>query len=234
MFREDLESREEEIIRTLSTLPEGFVVIGGYATSALSSHRFSVDCDIVISRKNAKEFRGVLKKEKYVMQKSAKGFDEAYGGSVEVYAKKIEAGKVSIDLFIDSLTSRSTKASWTYEYIKSNSTQATVSGARDSVNVAVPTKELLMSMKIHSRRDADIRDIVLLSESVDWSLVAKHVARGNTVILQKQLTNIISKIDQEGLGSSIRAAFELRRKIDPLISNCKKGLLTLKRSLEAL
>ena len=46
--------REKEIIKTIRAMNEAeldFIVVGGYAVSALARHRFSVDCDIVISKR---------------------------------------------------------------------------------------------------------------------------------------------------------------------------------------
>lgn len=234
MFREDLESREAEIIKTLSSLRGEFIVIGGYAASALSAHRFSVDCDIAVSRKDLGKFRNQLRKEGYSKKKSAKGFDKIYGGSVEICSKRIKSGSVSVDLFIDSVTSRKTGAAWSYDYIRSNSSGTTVSGVRGSASVLVPTKELLMAMKIHSGRDTDIRDIVMLCEDVNWKSVAKHAARGEKVVLLSMLTDIISKMAQEQLSSSLRATFERRSKVEPLVSACRTGLSALRTHIESM
>ncbi len=234
MFREDLESREEEIIRTLSSLPRAFIVIGGYATSALSAHRFSVDCDIVVSRKNLREFRNQLKREGYSKKKSSTGFDKIYGGSVEIYSKRIKAGRVSVDLFIESVTSRKTGAAWSYDYIKSNSSERAISNVRGSASVLVPSKELLMAMKIHSGRDADMRDIVMLCEYVDWKSVANHAELGEKTVLLNMLTDIISKMAQDQFTSSLRAAFERRSKVEPLVSACRAGLSELRTHIESM
>jgi hypothetical protein len=54
----DLTAREAEIIRILKVLgsqSENFALFGGYAINALTSHRFSVDCDIVTDPKGLKE-----------------------------------------------------------------------------------------------------------------------------------------------------------------------------------
>lgn len=182
MFREDLESKELEIIRTASLLPKkNFVVIGGYAASALSIQRFSMDCDIVISDAHLKEFRDRLRAEGYRKHKSASGFDETYRSEVEIYVKDVRGTRVSIDLFVNGVTSSKTKGSWSFEYIMKNSTEAIVSGARNSASVTVPAKELLMAMKIHSGRDVDMCDIVMLSEGVDWGAVLKHAAPGRSL-----------------------------------------------------
>ena len=234
MIRESLESREEEIIRTLSSLPKGFVLIGGYATSALSVHRFSVDCDIVVSKKDVGEFDIHLTKQGYKKEKSAKGFDETYQSEVEVYAKKVGDTSVSVDLFVNGVASRTTKGSWSYEYIRDNSTEAIVSGARKSATgVPVPKKELLMAMKIHSGRDVDMRDIVMLCEGVDWGLVSKHATGGEKSVLLEQLTRIINRMAEERFIQSLRATFEVRRSIGPLISYCRKNLSKVRADMES-
>jgi hypothetical protein len=231
MFREQLQDREGEIIRLLALIPREFVLIGGYAVSALSSHRFSVDCDVVISRKTSKQFRSLLRREGYLRRRSAKVGKET-GGSVEIYVRTIKAGKISVDLFTNNITARETGASWSYEHIRRNSVEAVVTGIRNSANVTVPTRELLIAMKIHSGRDADVRDIVMLCENADWNYVAKHIARGDIKILLNQLTKIIDKLEGEEFISSLRATFELRQNIKPLISTCKRGLSNLKEVVE--
>ncbi len=233
MLREDLESRESEIIRTVSLLPKKFVVIGGYATSALSIHRFSVDCDVVISEADLKEFKDALKEEGYRKHKSARGFDDLYQSEVQIYVKDIRRTRVSIDLFINGVTSRKTKASWSYGHVRENSIGAIVSGARNSASITVPTKELLMAMKIHSGRDVDMRDIVMLSEGVDWDEVLKHSARGNKDVLADQLTHIIGRMADRQFSQSLRATFGLRRSMEPLIADCRRNLSKLRSQIES-
>lgn len=231
MFREQLQDREEEIIRLLALMPREFVLIGGYAVSALSSHRFSVDCDIVIAKGAEKPFSNLLKKEGYAKRKSTK-VGKAYGGSVELHVRTIKAGKISVDMFAGGVTARESGASWSYDHFRRNSVEAVVAGTRNSAKVTVPTKELLIAMKIHSGRDTDLRDIVMLCENVDWGLVAKEARRGNGRILFNQVTGMLGKLDSEQFLSSLRAAFELRQNIIPLISSCKRGLSDLKEAIE--
>lgn len=233
MIRESLESREEEIIKTLASLPKGFVVIGGYAASALSVHRFSADCDIVVSKKNVAEFNAHLGRQGYKKEKSANGFDETYQSEVEVHVKKVGDATVSVDLFVNGVTSRNTGGSWSYDYVTDNSTEAIVSGLRSSTGVPTPTKELLMAMKIHSGRDVDLRDTVMLCEGVDWNNVKKHVARGEKSVLLEQITRMINKTSKEQFVQSLRATFEVRRNIEPLISQCRKNLTKLRADMES-
>lgn len=231
MYRFQLETREEEIVRTISLLPKVFILLGGYAVSAISLHRFSVDCDILASDAGAREIQNVLSHEGYAKNKSSR-IGGKYHGRVVIWTKRTEAGKVAVDLFIESLTARGTGASWSFGYAEKNSTEATVSGTRSSTNVRVPSRELLIAMKIHAGRDADTRDIVMLSEGVDWNLVAKHASRGDKKALLKRVTQIMSRMESAQFDSSLRAAFEMRRNLKPLSLASKKGLLELKNKLE--
>lgn len=230
MIRDQLESREEEIIKTLSLVPKSFVLVGGYAVSAISSHRFSMDCDIVAEEKDLQDIVDALKKAGYAKSRSAR-IGKENGGSVEIYAKKVRTGGVSVDIFINSMTARDTGASWSYEYIRANSTEVIVSGIGGSATVRAPTRELIVAIKIHSGRDADMRDIVMLSDGVDWASVGKHVARGDRNALLKQLTKFIAGMESEQFNSSLRATFALRRNIKPLVSSCRRGLMELKNQL---
>lgn len=52
----NLTAREAEIIRVTKIFhphTDKFIVIGGYAVNALALHRFSVDCDLVIAKKDS-------------------------------------------------------------------------------------------------------------------------------------------------------------------------------------
>ena len=57
-----LQLREKEIFETLKKMSKfKFVIIGGYAVSAYTLPRFSVDCDIVVKDKEElKEIEEVL------------------------------------------------------------------------------------------------------------------------------------------------------------------------------
>ena len=91
----------------------------------------------------------------------------------------------------------------------------------------------MVAIKIHSGRDADMRDIVMLSDGVDWASVGKHVARGDRDELLKRLTKIIARMESEQFNSSLRAAFSPRRNITPLVASCMRGLIGLENQLSA-
>ena len=55
--------RESEVLRTIGAFADAgleFVVVGGYAVSCLGRHRFSVDLDVVIDRRDLDAFTKIL------------------------------------------------------------------------------------------------------------------------------------------------------------------------------
>src|SRR3990172_244482 len=140
----DLTAREAELIRIIKLLAaqkDRFVVIGGYAVNAITSHRFSVDCDLVTSRKNITAVETILRREGYRGQKK-----QAEHATVEKFTKLIGGRRVSVDLFIDQLICRQTAGKWTYDLLRRNSFESDVVGLTDSARALVPRKELLIAM----------------------------------------------------------------------------------------
>jgi hypothetical protein len=108
-------NKENEILRTLDVLVEeemDFVVVGGYAVSGLGKHRFSVDCDIVISKAKLGETQAVLKRRGYEIEIEKTGFDGTYAGEFVRYKKKVGELPVTFDLLVGSLVCRTTGAAW--------------------------------------------------------------------------------------------------------------------------
>jgi N-dimethylarginine dimethylaminohydrolase len=85
--------RENEILKTMRRLKEenlDFIVVEGYAVSALARHRFSVDCDLVIPHERKTKIEEVLKRDGFAKHVQKAGFDAAYGGEFISYVKKID------------------------------------------------------------------------------------------------------------------------------------------------
>ena len=100
-------NRENEILRTLDSLLEeqiDFVVVGGYAVSGLGKHRFSVDCDIVISKTELGETESALNRCGYEREVKMAGFDDTYAGEFVRYRKKVSGLPVTFDLLVGSLS----------------------------------------------------------------------------------------------------------------------------------
>lgn len=230
---EDLTAREAEVIRVLKVLgvkTRGFVVIGGYAVNALTSHRFSVDCDLVIARSSIPLLERVLAAEGY-RKENAHVSRGLRGGKTLEYVKLVGDRPVSMDLYVDSVVCRQTGGSWTYNLVRENSIEANVAGVTDFTVGRVARRELLMAMKLHSGRDADLRDLVMLSEDSDWDTVAQFANCGSMGKLKGQLESSIETVSSEEFSPALRAEFGLRADVRPLIEKASEGLRRLTTSL---
>lgn len=226
-------SREAEVIRILGVLhshSNKFVVIGGYAVSALATHRFSVDCDLVIDEKETKSFEKILTMEGYG-EKASNLSRESHKAKTAKYVKLIAGRRVSVDLSLNGVKCRDTGGQWSYETLSKNSLESYVVGVTDSTIASVPRKELLIAMKLHPARDTDLRDIVMLSEGADWKVVADFASTGTKSNLTAQLDSGMKRIGSKEFPSSLKAEFGLRSDVAPLIRETLEGLKTVKKFL---
>ncbi|MBI2127149.1 MAG: hypothetical protein HYU02_07555 [Thaumarchaeota archaeon] len=232
----DLTAREAEIIRIVRVLGlhlGRFVVVGGYAVNALAAHRFSVDCDIIIAKKDIGLFEIILREEGYKKVKATRKIKGFSGKQTKEYSKLIGNRRVSVDLFANSVTCRQTNGEWSYSLIRKNSIEANVVGLTESTVTFVPKRELLMAMKIHSGRDTDLRDVIMLSEGADWQVVAKFATCGVQKKVIEQLIALIETISKEEFPSALRAEFSLTTDVTPLIRRTTEGLQIVRKLLSA-
>lgn len=228
-------NRENEILQTLNKLTQeklDFVVVGGYAVSGLGKHRFSVDCDIVISKEESNKTADILKRHGFELNVEKAGFDETYSGEFARYKKKVSGLPVTFDLLIGSLTCRNTDASWSYEYIKKYSVKVAISGIEKLANCMVPEKELMIAFKIHSARKTDVRDAIILLENSDSKKVALHLKRGNTEKLKTQITQIMEMLNDPRLVDSLKGVFTLTIDVKEQIEDAKKKMTRLLEKLQ--
>jgi len=219
--------RENEIIKTLKSMVEAgleFIVVGGYAVSALARHRFSVDCDIVISKERLRNIQGLLKREGFEKHVEWSGFDETYGGEFVSYTKETNGFPITVDILVGSLVCRATGASWSFDYIKKHSIEANIFGLNASVSCRIPQKELLIAFKVHSGRRADVRDVVMLRENADMEKVLNHVGRGNIEALKGQIKKIITSLEDKHLVDSLKGVFTLTVNVKKQIENTQKDI----------
>jgi len=226
--------RENEILRIIKRLVEAkldFIVVGGYAVSGLARHRFSVDCDIVVSKKELEKCESALKKEGFRKHVQKAGFDKIYGGEFVSYLKKVEELPVSVDLLVGSLVCRTTSASWSFNYIKKYSVLASILGIEASVSCRIPEKELLIAFKIHSGRRADVRDIVMLREGADLEKVIAHLKKGSIDALKGQINGIIKALRDKNLVDSLKGVFTISVDVNKQIESAKKDLEKILRKI---
>ena len=231
--------RENEILLTLNRFAEeelDFVVVGGYAVSGLGKHRFSVDCDIVISKREIGKTEAVLKKHGFELDIEKTGFDETYSGEFVRYKKNVSGLPVTFDLLVGSLVCRNTGASWSFDYIKKHAVEATITGIETLANCRVPEKELMIAFKIHSARRTDVRDVImmlgdLVLGDLDLDKVVAHMKRGNAIILKTQISHIMEMLDDERLVDSLKGVFTLTTYVKKQIEDTQKKMESLLKRL---
>jgi len=227
--------RENEILKALRKLVEArldFIVVGGYAVSGLARHRFSVDCDIVVQKKGLEKMATILEKAGFTKHIEKAGFDEVYGGEFLSYKKDVNELPVTVDLLVEALVCRATEAAWSFDYIKEHSVMATISGMEASVSCRIPEKELLIALKIHSARRADIRDIVMSKEDADLEKILKHSKRGRIGALRGQISKIFEALDDPNLIDSLKGVFAIGIDVKKQIESTRKDLEVIIKSLQ--
>lgn len=228
--------RENEVLRIIDVLSKSgveFIMVGGYAVSSLARHRFSVDCDVVVRNKDLKRLDSILTKERFSKKKQQTGFDSLYGGKFIRYVKKMTELPVSVDLLVDSLVCRQTDGSWSFDYISSNSLETNIPGIQLSTRGQVPNRELLIAIKTHSARKADLRDIVVLGEAADWTQVSKHVNRGDKQKLLDSVSKVLNDLEDEKLFNSLKGAFSIKEDVRDSIAKAKKEIAKIHSELVA-
>jgi hypothetical protein len=227
VFDMEFVKRENEIFRVLKRLTGeklDFIVVGGYAVSGLAKHRFSVDCDIVVPKRELKKFEEILEEEGFERHFRKTGFDEIYAGEFVSYKKEVNELPVTLDVLVGSLVCRATGAAWSFDYIKKNSIEANISGIETSVICRIPEKELLIAFKVHSARRADIRDIVMLREDANFEKVLRHVKKGGKEALREQIQRITEALKDPNLVDSLKGVFVMSVDVKKQIESTRKGM----------
>ncbi len=231
----ELVDRENEILRIVDQLSRSItdlIVVGGYAVSAHMKHRFSVDCDLVVTTRNLAGIDSLLQKEGFQKGVESRALDDTYGGRFIRYVKRIGNLPVSIDLLVDALVCRQTEGSWSHDYITSNSVKIILPGIQDSIKARTPTKELLIAFKLHSARKPDVRDVIMLGEGVDWEIVQRHAIRGSMTKLKNSLKKFIAEFEDKKLANSLKGVFQIQTDITPLTRRSKERVQKLLNDLE--
>jgi len=222
--------RENEIFLTLNRFVEeelDFVVVGGYAVSGLGKHRFSVDCDVVISKNEVGKTEELLQRIGFERNVEKTGFDETYAGEFLSYKKKVGELSVTFDLLVGSLVCRTTGAAWSFDYIKKFSVQVAIAGIETVANCRIPEKELMIAFKIHSARRTDVRDIIMMIENADLDKVLTHLNRGKTELLKTQVSNIMEMLNDVKLIDSLKGVFRLTVDVKKQIEGTRKNMESL-------
>jgi predicted nucleotidyltransferase len=210
MSGQSLVAREAEVLKTLQTIRqsgEKFTLVGGYAINAYSTlPRYSVDCDLVVTRSQHKRLSLILDDQGYT-DEGAAYLNGIEGLETRKFVKKVGGEKVSVDLLVDGVRCRQTEAVWKEVECAKTSRELRVTGVNGSVLSNVASRDLLISMKLHSGRDTDLRDIVMLARDSDWGKVKELSNRGVHEKLTDQLNKEIAILSDGQFESQLKAAF---------------------------
>ena len=190
MIGQSLVAREAEVLKTLRAIHqmrEKSTLIGGYAVNAYSTlPRYSVDCDIVVANPQVEKLLSFFKDRDYT-EKGKAYLNEIEGIATRKLVKKVGGEQVSVDLLVDGVRCHQTGATWNEEEVSNTSRELRVTSVNGSVLSNVASRELLIAMKLHSGRDTDLRDVVMLTNDADWRRVKGLCGRGSTEKLIPQL-----------------------------------------------
>src|SRR3989344_6739943 len=202
--------KENDIFEILNKFVDSkleFILVGGYAVSAFK-HRFSVDADIVVKSENLPDFENILKKSGF-KKTIGKELKDAYSSKFVRYEKE----QASVDILIGALASRTTNASFSYDLILSNSIKKKIIGIEKEVVARIPTKEMIIVMKIHSGRLTDFRDIAALAKDTNLDLIRKYLFRGNIKKVKENLKLLKKVVEDRNFVDSFKGVF-LEKKFD--------------------
>lgn len=201
--------RSNALIDLLEALTESdhqYVLVGRYAVSAFNT-RFSTDLDIVVAPDNKEMFVGFLEN---------RGFKETdshakqwfYDTEVIEYEKRLAPQQpIGFDLLVNGLGSRQTEAQWSFAYLHDHSSKREVAGGTETTTARAIDGAVLVAAKLHSGREADLRDVLAVAEEVDLNAVTSHLHRGEEDSLRMQLERGLEILDSEDLKHGYRSDF---------------------------
>lgn len=217
--------REQEIFTVLKRLEQcDFVVIGGYAVNTYTLPRFSVDCDIVIRENELKKIEMVLSTNNYVKEKQNADFP--YSGSFLRYEKKLENNfSVNVDVLINAVTDKTTRAVFNAEWIFKNSENTLLRGKTitEELQARIIKIDALIVMKIISCRSTDIRDVFMmfpLLTNKEWIKSEVQERCDFTERMRRLTEKVTSKQFKDGL-SGVYGYFD-----EKVFDKHKKALLS--------
>ena len=220
--------REKEVLRLIELFKENnlkFIVIGGYAVSTYKK-RFSVDLDVVIKEDDLIKFEELLLKEGFSISYE-KEIALLYGENFKRFRKKMNDLPVDVDLLINGLVSRTTDATWSFENIDKNSQKRKL----DDLEFLTPDRELLLSMKIHSGRLSDVRDIIALMPC-NKDKLKEFLLRGNLNSLKSSIKKQALFIEKPQFDDSFKGIFGIQAYNPKEIESAKKLFIDLLREIK--
>lgn len=201
--------RSDALVRLLAELDDreqSFVLVGGYAVSTFET-RFSTDLDVVVAPEDRAAFVRFLEANGFE-HTDAHAKEWIYATEVVEYEKRLAPTRpVGFDLLVNGLGCRQTEAQWSFDYLLDHSSERTVHGQAESTTVRVADGSILAAAKLHSAREADVRDVVAIAEAIDPDSVTPHLRRGDEDALRAQLERAREILDSDEFAHGFRSDF---------------------------
>jgi hypothetical protein len=202
-----LGDREAELLETLEAIIDAelpHVLVGGWAIAAFKQ-RFTTDVDVVIPRRAIDDYTALLVDRGY--EKIADVERNAlYDGRTIRFEKDI-GNPVRFDAMVDALGCRQTEAEWSYRYLAEHSVMEELRTGRP-VTARIPERELLFTVKLHSGRTADARDVVVLAAGADFDRIGTHLHRGDLEKLAERIDTVLERLTADGFEDAFKGVFE--------------------------
>lgn len=225
-MKEKILARERACFEFLEALPadKQYVLIGGYAVSAFEFPRLSVDLDITIPQNELRFFEKLIETNDFELSTERSDIDKIYSGKYKKFVKKTEL-PVSVDLLINSVKSRQTNISYSFNYLYENSEIREVTGwhPKSRARVRVADKEMLIALKMNAMRPTDKRDIIMLCyEKPNTEKIIQHLSRCPKNIIKKHINELTSLTENTKNIDSIKGVFGISEGVyKKAIRNCK-------------
>ena len=206
------EERSEALIEVLEDLQKsdiGFVLVGGYAISQFET-RFSTDLDLVIAPDDYDKVVTFLEEHNFERDEELEvpPDETIYNREVELFERSEGlVHPVGVDVLVNGLGCRQTKAEWSFEYLREHSTEQTISGGSRLTTARTADGEVLVAAKLHSGRPTDLADVLAAVPEIDFETVTKHLHRGDEEALRSQLDEARKFIENEGLSHRFKSLF---------------------------
>ena len=206
------EERSEALIEVLEDLQKsdiGFVLVGGYAISQFET-RFSTDLDLVIAPDDYDKVVTFLEEHDFERDEELEvpPDETIYNREVELFERSEGlVHPVGVDVLVNGLGCRQTKAEWSFEYLREHSTEQTISGGSRLTTARTADGEVLVAAKLHSGRPTDLADVLAAVPEIDFETVTKHLHRGDEEALRSQLDEARKFIENEGLSHRFKSLF---------------------------
>jgi hypothetical protein len=185
------------------------VLVGGYAVCQLETS-FSTDLDVVFAPGKYDEVVRFLEEHDFERRDELEVPPEEtiYNREIELFERTEGlVHPVGVNVLVNGLGCRQTKAEWSFEYLREHSTEQTIPGGSRSTTARTADGEILVAAKLHSGRPTDLADVLAAVPVIDFETVAKHLHRGDEEALRSQLGEAREFVENGGLDHRFKSLF---------------------------